>query len=324
MLAYVIRRLLYSIPVLVATSFIIFAFVQLTADPFQSLRMNPRANTSVIERVMEQKHLDDPIVVQYGYWAKAAITDGFGNTMIENTPILPDITRVLGHTVQLVLTAEIIALILAIGMGVYSAVRQYSFFDYTSTGFSFLMLATPIFWLALVLQVIFTNLYLKWDIRIFYTGLLNSVEPGTGLSFWLDRAQHLALPVLTLAVVSIATYSRFMRASMLEVVNSDYVRTARAKGLVERKVIMKHAFRNALIPVVTVATLNFGALFGGAIVTETIFSLDGMGLYFINALGRGDPYPIMAWLMVTSAMIILANLVADIVYGYLDPRIRYE
>jgi ABC-type dipeptide/oligopeptide/nickel transport system permease component len=165
---------------------------------------------------------------------------------------------------------------------------------------------------------------LKWDIRIFYTAGLSSVDPGHGLSFLIDRMQHLALPALCIAIVSIATYSRYMRASMLEVVNSDYVRTARAKGLKERRVVMRHAFRNALIPIITLVGLNFGALFGGAIVTETIFSLDGMGAYFIRALADGDPYRIQAWLLVSSVMIIIGNLFADIVYGYLDPRIRYE
>jgi peptide/nickel transport system permease protein len=132
------------------------------------------------------------------------------------------------------------------------------------------------------------------------------------------------LPVIVLMVASIATYSRFMRAAMLEVVNSDYVRTARAKGLPESRVTMKHAFRNALIPLVTIVALNFGGLLGGVIVTETVFSLDGMGLYFVNALLTNDPYPVMAWLMITAMMIIIFNLVADLAYGWLDPRVRYE
>jgi peptide/nickel transport system permease protein len=153
---------------------------------------------------------------------------------------------------------------------------------------------------------------------------LNSVDPGTGLDYVVDRAHHLVLPVIVLMVASIATYSRYMRASMLEVVNSDYVRTARAKGVAEKRVTMKHAFRNALIPLVTLVAINFGTLLGGVIVTETVFSLDGMGLYFVNALLSNDPYPVMAWLMVTAVMIIIFNLLADIAYGVLDPRVRYE
>ena len=160
--------------------------------------------------------------------------------------------------------------------------------------------------------------------KIFPVASLNDVDPGSGIDFWIDRAHHLALPIMVLMVASIAVYSRFMRASMLEVVNADYVRTARAKGLVERKVTFGHAFRNALVPLVTVIALNFGALIGGAVVTETVFSLDGMGLYFIGALSGADPYPVMAWLMVTATMVIIFNLIADILYGVLDPRVRYD
>jgi peptide/nickel transport system permease protein len=324
MVAYVVRRLLYSIPVLFATSFIIFTFVAWTADPLGNLRMNRLASQATVQKVIADKHLEDPVVVRYGYWLKDAVTNKFGTTLLGDQPIFPEIKRVLGNTLQLLIAAEILALILGIAVGVYSAIRQYSIFDYTTTGLSFLGIALPVFWLALILQVIFTQIYLKWDIRIFYTGTLNTEPRPEGLAFFIDRAQHLAIPIFVIAVLNIATYSRFLRASMLEVLNSDYVRTARAKGLRETPVIMRHAFRNALIPLVTLAALNFGALFGGAIVTETIFALDGMGFYFINALGRGDPYPIMAWLMIVSSMIILGNLLADIVYGYLDPRIRYD
>jgi peptide/nickel transport system permease protein len=230
----------------------------------------------------------------------------------------------MGHTLQLVFFAEFLAIIIAIGIGVYSALRQYSAFDYTATTFSFLGLATPVFWLALMLQVLFVNIYLWFDIRIFYTASLSGVDPGHGIHFALDRAQHLALPIIVLCVASIATYSRFMRGSMLEVINSDYVRTARAKGVVERRVIMKHVFRNALIPLVTVVALDFGFIFGGAVVTESIFTLDGMGTYFLNSLQAADPYPVMAWLMVSAVMIVVFNLIADIIYGVLDPRIRYD
>jgi peptide/nickel transport system permease protein len=286
--------------------------------------MAPGASQSTIQNITERKHLDEPIPVRYGYWLRDAVTDKFGTTIVGDRQIWPDLQRVMGHTLQLVFAAELIAIFLAIGIGVYSALRQYSVFDYTATTFSFLGLATPVFWLALMLQVLFVNIYLWFDLRIFYTANLSGVDPGSGISFALDRAQHLALPIIVLCVASIATYSRFMRGSMLEVINSDYVRTARAKGLKERKVIMKHAFRNALIPLTTVIALNFGALVGGVVVTETVFGLDGMGLYFITALNAGDPYPVMAWLMVVSAAIIFFNLLADIAYGFLDPRIRHD
>jgi peptide/nickel transport system permease protein len=179
----------------------------------------------------------------------------------------------------------------------------------------------PVFWLALLLQVLFVDIYLKWHVRIFYTSQLNAHGNAT----WsLDRLQHIALPVIGLAIVSFALYSRFMRASMLDVINTDYVRTARAKGLSESRVILKHVVRNALIPLTTASALNLGGLLGGAIVTETVFSLDGIGFYFVNKLGQQDVYAVMAYLMVVAVIIIAFNLIADVLYGYLDPRIRYD
>jgi peptide/nickel transport system permease protein len=321
MLTYIIRRLLYSIPVLIAATFIIFTFVSVSGDPLSFIKMQPNASQDTIRRITEREKLDEPIPVRYVYWMHEAITDKFGGTLLGDRPIWPDLKRVMGNTIQLILAAEILAVLLAIGIGVYSAVRQYSAFDYAATTFSFLGLATPVFWLALMLQVLVVNIFLESGHRLFYVSHLSSPDPD---NFLLDRIQHLALPVFVLSVANIAAYSRFMRASMLEVLNSDYVRTARAKGLLERRVIMKHAFRNALIPLVTVVALDFGGLFAGAIVTETIFTLDGMGFYFINALQSSDPYPVMAWLMVVATMVIVFNLIADVLYGVFDPRIRYD
>src|SRR5262245_15730310 len=324
MLQYVIRRLLYSAVVLVAASFLVFVFVAKTGDPLAQLRINPHLSQQSVENIKQRKHLDDSVFVRYGYWARDAVTNQFGTTILGDKPILPDLWRVLKHTLQLVVIAGLLAILSAVGIGVCSALRQYSVFDYGATTLSFVGLALPVFWLALMLQV--GVVYLKdWTgYNIFPIASLSSVDPGTGIHFWIDRAHHLVLPVLVLMVASVATYSRFMRASMLEVINSDYVRTARAKGLTEQKVTMKHAFRNALIPLVTLVALNFGALLGGAIATETVFSLDSMGLYYISALGQNDPYPVMAWLMITATMIIIFNLLADIAYGYLDPRVRYD
>ena len=277
-----------------------------------------------VQNISDRKHLDEPIHVRYGYWVKDAFTNNFGSTLLDDRPILPDLWRAMKNTLQLVLAAEILAILFGVSIGVYSALRQYSAFDYSMTTFSFLGLATPVFWLALMAQVAVVQILLATGVRLFPIANLSDVDPGTGLSFWIDRAHHLVLPVIVLMVVNLAVYTRYMRAAMLEVINSDYVRTARAKGVAERRVIVKHAFRNALIPLVTLMALNFGALLGGAIVTETVFSLDGMGLYFTNSLLTNDPYPVMAWLMVTATMIIIFNLIADIAYGVLDPRVRYD
>jgi peptide/nickel transport system permease protein len=323
-LTYILRRLLYSLVVLIAASFLVFTMVSAAGDPMSELRLNPLISEETLQRQAEEKHLNDPIPVRYVYWVKEAVTDKFGTPLFVNEPIWDDLKRVIPHTLALVLAAELISLLIGVSIGIYSAIKQYSVFDYAATTFSFLGFAMPVFWLALMLQIAVTNLFLAWHVRIFYTSGLSSPDPGTGLHWLLDRAQHLAIPVLVLCVLNMAVYSRFMRASLLEVVNTDYVRTARAKGLTEQRVTMRHAVRNALIPVVTLAALNFGALIGGAIITEQIFQLDGMGNYFIQNLFSQDVYPIMAWLMITAVAIIIFNLIADILYGVLDPRVRYD
>jgi len=324
MLSYVVRRLLYSIVVLFATSFLVFTFVSVSGDPLAALRVTPNYDPNTITRIEEQNNLDKPVPVRYVYWLKDAVRGDFGTTLLGDRPILPDLWRVMKNTLLLVFIAELLAILIAVVIGVFAALRQYSVFDYSATTFSFLGLAMPVFWLALMLQVLVVSVYESTGHRLFPISSLNSIDPGTGVDFWIDRAHHLVLPVIVLMVASIATYSRYMRASMLEVVNSDYVRTARAKGLDEKRVTMKHAFRNALIPLVTLVAINFGALLGGVIVTETVFSLDGMGLYFVTSLLTNDPYPVMAWLMVTAVMIIIFNLIADVLYGVLDPRVRYD
>jgi len=206
-------------------------------------------------------------------------------------------------------------------LGVLSAKKQYSFFDYTTTTISFFGFSVPIFWFALVLQALATTFFLRTGIRLVYTFGQSSPD---ATNVFLDRVQHMILPIVTLAYVNVATYSRYQRASMLDVLHSDYIRTARAKGLNERTVTMKHALRNAMIPIVTIAALNFGAVLGGAVITETIFAWPGMGKFFIDSLVRGEVYTLMAWLMVTAVAVIVANLAADIIYGWLDPRIRYD
>jgi peptide/nickel transport system permease protein len=322
MLTYIARRVLYSIPVLILSTFLSFAFVSLAGDPRQNLLANPKLSHANYNRLFHTYHLDVSIPVRYWYWLQDAVTHKLGTSLLTSQAIWPDLTRVMGHTVQVIGLAEVVALVLGIAVGIFSAIRQYSIFDYLFTTVSFLGFAMPTFWLALLLQILFVDIYLKWNIRIFYTSGLNN---GVASNTWsLDRLQHIALPVMTLAIISFALYSRYMRAAMLDVISTDYVRTARAKGLPERLVIMRHVFRNALIPIVTVAALNLGGLLGGAIVTETVFSIDGMGFYFITKLGQLDVYAVMAYLAITAAIIILFNLIADILYGYLDPRIRYD
>ncbi len=321
MVTYIVRRILYSIPVLIVSTFLSFTFVSLAGNPTVALRANPRFSLNTIHNIELKYHLNRSIPVRYGYWVQDVFTHKLGRSLSTYQPLWPDITRTLGHTAQLIILSEVLAIILGVAVGIYSAIRQYSPFDYTFTTLSFLGYAMPIFWLALLLQILFVDIYLKWNVRIFYTSGLNNPHHGT----WsLDRLQHLGLPVITLCVISFALYSRYMRASMLDVINSDYVRTARAKGVSESRVVMRHVVRNALIPIVTVASLNVGGLLGGAIITETVFTLDGIGYYFIQKLQSTDLYAVMAYLLVTSIIIIVFNLIADVLYGYLDPRIRYD
>ena len=324
MLTFIIRRLLLSIPVLIAATFLIFVFVSVSSNPMAQLYQNPHITHAEIKTIAHAKGLDQPVVERYWVWVKEAVLHKFGTGLTSPLPIWPQLTRVLGHTLQLLVAVLVISVLIGVAVGIFSAIRQYSPFDYAATTLSFIGYAMPVFWIALILQVIFTDIWVAWHVRIFYTSGLSSVNPGHGFHFLLDRVQHLALPVIALSVLSVAGYSRYMRASMLEVINSDYVRTARAKGLPEWRVIGKHVFRNALIPLTTQVALDFGGLFAGAVVTETVFALDGMGNFFITALFAGDPYPVMAWLVVVAVMVILFNLLADILYGFLDPRIRYE
>jgi peptide/nickel transport system permease protein len=324
MLTFIARRIVFSIPVLIGATFLIFVFVSLSSNPLAQLYQNPHITRAEIATIAHAKGLDQPVVERYWTWVKEAVLHKFGTGLTSPLPIWPQLTRVLTHTLELLVAVLVISVLIGVAMGIYSAIRQYSVFDYSATTISFIGFAMPVFWIALILQVIFTDIYLSTHVRVFYTSGLNSASAGHGFHFFLDRLQHLALPVIALSFLSIAGYSRYMRASMLEVISADYTRTARAKGLPEWRVIWKHVFRNALIPLTTQVALDFGGLFAGAVVTEQIFALDGMGNFYITALFAGDPYPVMAWLVVVAVMVIVFNLIADILYGVLDPRIRYD
>ncbi len=321
MMTYVTRRLLYSIPVLMVATMLVFFGMSLVTDPISQIRLVPDVSQQTIQNIVDRKHLDDPILIQYFYWLGDAFFDGFGTTMLGNKPIWPDLSRAMWQTAQLVVIAELIAVGLAILLGVLSAKKQYSFFDYATTTVSFIGFSVPIFWFALILQFLATSLFLQTGFRFVYTFGISSPNPEFPL---IDRIQHMILPIMAISYVSIAQYSRYMRSSMLDVFHSDYVRTARAKGLAERTVTMKHALRNGLIPLVTVAALNVGGVLGGVVITETIFAWPGMGKLFIDALVRGELYTLMAWLMVTGVIIVIFNLLADVLYAALDPRIRYD
>ena len=312
MLTYSIRRVVYSIPVLLIASFLLFVFVRTTFDP--TARLAASRDPEVRIREQHRLGLDDPLVQQYGRWLKGAVHGDFGNSEITRDPVTRTIHRAMGNTLQLILIGAAVSCAVALAIGVYSAVRQYSALDYVFTGLSYIGVAMPPFWFGLI-AIEFFAVQHHWLLSL---GLHSGDQSG----FSLDYLKHLPLPIATLCVQIVASWSRYERASMLDALNADYVRTARAKGLPRRTVILKHALRNALIPFVTVVALDFGALFGGLIITEQIFSIGGMGRVFFSAIQQGDAYVLEAWMLVAAVIIILFNLIADLLYGVLDPRIR--
>ena len=323
MLTYITRRVLYSIPVLFISTFLCFAFVSLAGDPRQNLLANPKFSRVHYQLLAHQYHLDVSIPVRYWYWLQDVFTHKLGSSLLTSQPIWPDLTRVMGHTLQVIVLAELIALVLGVAVGIYSAIKQYSIGDYAFTGLSFLGISMPPFWFGLIAIEFIAIKPKEWfgmaNTPFDFIGLHT---PGHTGIFNGDYWQHLMLPVLTLTIQSIAEWSRYQRASMLDVMSLDYIRTATAKGVPRRSVIMKHGFRNALIPLVSVVAIDIGALFGGLIITEQIFSIPGMGKVFIDALNAGDAQVLEVWLLISAFFIILFNLFADLAYGLLDPRVR--
>lgn len=330
MLAFVVRRLLISVPVLILSSFLVFVMVSNSGDPLDALRVtNPPTPPETIALEAHRLHLDLPWYERYWTWLSGVVTGDMGPSVNPREDIGAEIWTRLWVTLRLVLLAMGLALVLAIIAGVVSAVRQYSKVDYTMTFFGFLFLATPSFWLAILLKEagIFAN-QVDGDpeSRVFFTYGDRSayLDDPTAWNRFLDVAGHMILPTIALALITFASWSRFQRSSMLEVLSSDYIRLARAKGLRWRKVLTHHALRTALIPLVTVSALDFAGILGGAIITETIFGWHGMGQYLLDSIRTRDAYALMAWLLVAGAIVVIVNLIADLLYGVLDPRIRHD
>ena len=325
MFRYVVRRLIFAVPVLLISSILVFIVIRQTVDPFAGFAINPRVNPKTIIALRERYGLDKPLYIQYWKWLTAFLHGDWGRSLLSNRPVYDDIRSALANTLVLGVIATAFSLLVGVSIGVYSAIRQYSFFDNLSTGAAFVGLSIPNFWFALLLQIFFGVYLTRWlHLSNPFLPIAGLYTPGTVGFHVLDRLRHLLLPMLVLAVQIIAVYSRYMRASMLEVLHSDYLRTARAKGLRERRVIVRHAMRNALIPLTTQVALDVGAIAGGLIITEAIFQYPGMGRFFVQAMTSGDYFQVLPWLMVVVAAVILFNLLADIAYAVLDPRIRYS
>ena len=327
MLAYTIRRVLISIPILIGSSILVFIIGKLSGDPLEQMKLrNPPVPRSTIKLEEHRLLLDRSWPEQYWSWLKGLVLHGYWGPSVHDTDkIGPEINNAFWVTFRLVVVAVLIALILAVITGVVSAVKQYSVTDYTTTFGGFLFLSMPVFWFAILLKSFGIWYNENVSAGTFFTIGDHSVFL-TDNSTWgkvTDIAGHMILPVIVLGLASYAAWSRFTRASMLEVLNSDYVRLARAKGLRSRRVLVRHALRNALIPLTTVTALDIAVLLGGAIVTETVFQWRGMGALFFQSLIDRDVYLMMGWLLVSAAIVILFNLVADLLYGVLDPRIRH-
>ncbi len=307
----------------IASSFIVFVLVATAGgDPLADLRLRPGISEGTIELRRKQLHLDEPVLQRYGNWATSAITGDLGKAN-GGEEVRPLLFRRLGVTLRLVVFATIIAVILAVFIGSVGAVKQYSKFDYTATFFAFVFFSMPVFWLAAILRDVGIRINASIGRRLFF--VVGEQTPGLGggfLNVQADRLGHVILPSLTLILISMASWSRFQRGSMLEVLHADYIRTARAKGLSGRRVLFRHALRNALIPVVTIVAIDFATILGGAVITETVFGWTGMGRLLVDGLKDSDVNVVQAWLLVAAVLVISFNLVADLLYGYLDPRTR--
>ncbi|HVQ29721.1 MAG TPA: ABC transporter permease [Vicinamibacteria bacterium] len=314
---YVARRLAQMVPLLFGITIVLFAVIQMApGGPEGSLLAAGRmVDPQVVEAYRHRLGVDQPVPVQYLRWVSAALRGDLGTSFATTRPVVAMIGERLPATLELMATAFALAAALALFLGVLSALHPYGRWDVLATGGSFLGIAMPVFWLGLIVQMAFA-VQLGW--------LPVSGTHTVGASSIRDHLAHLVLPALVLSLRYVAGWSRYLRGSLLGVVGADYVRTARAKGLPESRVIGVHALRNALIPVVSIMALNLADLFSGAVITETIFAWPGIGRLFVQAMFARDYPVLMGILLMGSFMVVLFNLVADVAYGLLDPRIRHE
>jgi peptide/nickel transport system permease protein len=321
MIRFAVRRILVSIPLIWALATLTFFIVRLAPGDPLAMYYNPEIDPEVMETIRVRLGLDQPLHIQYVKWLGSLAQGELGVSFSHHRPVMDILVETIPNT--LVLTVFSLAMILVVGvlLGVISAVRQYSWVDNATTIGALFIYSMPGFWLGLMLIIVFS---LK--LGVLPASQMESVDAeymAWGARLW-DRALHLVMPVFVLGIASAASVARYMRSSLLEVIRQDYVRTARAKGLPERRVILRHALVNALIPIITLLGLYLPFLLSGAVVTETIFAWPGMGRLTIGAIFARD-YPIvMATNLIAGVMVVAGNLVADLLYGIVDPRIRYE
>jgi len=317
MTRYIVQRLAESAVVIILMSFLIYALIALMpGDPIDlMINSDPRLTPADAARLRAVYGLDKPLMERYLAWAGAALGGDFGNSRLHVRPVLDVMPGFLLNSVNLMVLSFILSIAVAVPAGVYAALRQNSWVDHTINLLCFAGISVPVFWLALMLIIIFAVM-----MPILPASGINSIGGGG----FIDTLRHLVLPVATLTIFSIGSYTRFMRAAMIEVLRQDYIRTARAKGASETRVVWGHGLRNAMIPVVTVVALSFGTLFSGALITETMFAYPGMGKLIYDSIMGNDYNMALVTLLFATAVTLAANLLADIAYAWLDPRISYD
>ncbi|GAB4446017.1 MAG: ABC transporter permease [Anaerolineae bacterium] len=339
---YLVRRLLQTIPLLFFVSVILFVLMNNIGDPLATMGGRERLRSADRERLARQLGLDQPVYMQYIYWLigndwmtfdmdgdgepetagnrRGVLRGDLGTSMVERRPVGEIIGQRIPNTLILMIPAEIVIVVVSLAIGMISALKQYSFLDHFFTGLSFITYSMPVFWLGLTLMFVFSVNFKTWGLP--YLPTLGMYDPGADKTIF-ELIRHMILPVTTIAAISVAAYSRYIRSNMLEVIHSDYVRTARSKGLHEQLVVWRHAFKNAALPLVTLIGLDLPFLLAGALVTESIFQWPGMGRLFLHHLDRADYPVLMGILMLVSVMVVLFQILTDITYTWLDPRIRY-
>ena len=343
MLQYIIKRLLQGIPLLLIISLVLFLLMMNVGDPIATRggRTVPRPDDRA--RLTRQLGLDKPIAVQYLYWLagndwtkvdmdgdgvletsgtrKGALRGDFGKSLVTKQPVTDLIGDRIPNTLILMVASEVVTILFALLVGIYSALRQYSVLDNIMTASLFIAYSMPIFFISLMSMYIFAVLFKQWGLP--YLPTVGMFDPKVGKTTW-QVFIHMVLPVLSLSVTYFAAYSRYIRSAMLEVMSQDYVRTARSKGLPRREVVYIHALKNAALPIVTVIGLDLPFLLGGAVVTERIFAWPGMGRLFLDHVSRADLPVVMGILMLVATAVVVFQIITDIVYAWLDPRIRYD
>lgn len=321
MYKYIIRRLLIFIPMLVMLSIIVFGLAKAApGDPFTGRVLDPTVDPEVYNEQREALGLNDPVPIQYIHWATSMAQGNFGESMYyKGRSVQSLISERIINTLYLGLFALVITLIVSIPIGLYSARNPYSMLDYSATTFGFLGLAIPNFFFGLI-AIYVLSIKLGWFPA---QGTISNTDLA-GFSELINRIHHMVLPGITLGLAGTASYMRYMRSEVMDVLGSDYIRTAKAKGMSERNVLYKHTLRNAIIPIITLMGFEFGALLSGAIITEQVFSYPGLGTLFINSITNRDYPVVMAITLLLGVTILIGNLLADIFYSIVDPRIRYD